>query len=230
MSFGNRFELLFPPSQFSLVLYRELFTGSDWLATISRSLRIALGTAVVSVLLGAPAAYGLVRGRFWLRPALLAVALAPLTIPTIVLALGLYFLFLPLGLAGSELSVLAAHVVIATPFVVVVCIATLQEVDECLEQAAAILGAGPAYVFRRVTLPMMMRGILVGAVFAFLTSFDEVVLSFFLNGTGAMTFPVKMFSSIQWEISPVLAAAASLMIAISIFTCLLYAAVQRRAH
>ena len=229
MSFGNRYELLFPPDRYSLVLYRELFTSSDWLATISRSLRIALGTAVISILLGAPAAYGLVRGRFWLGPALLMVALSPLTIPTVVLALGLYLLFAPLGLTGSEVSVMAAHIVIASPFVVVVCATTLRDVDERLEQAAAILGAGPTYVFRRVTLPLMIRGIVVGGLFAFLTSFDEVVLSYFLSGTAAMTFPVKMFSSIQWEISPVLAAAATLMTAISILTCLLFAAVQRRS-
>jgi putative spermidine/putrescine transport system permease protein len=229
MSFGNKYELMFPPNSLSLYLYEQLFTGPDWLRAMARSARIALGTAACALLLGIPGAYGLARGQFPGRNVLLIMVLSPLMIPSIVLALGLYLYFSYLGVLGGDLAVLVGHSVIATPFVIVIAMAALRDVDENLERAAGIMGAGPVQILFKVTLPLMRPAIFAGGLFAFLTSFDEVVIAYFLSGNAAMTLPVKMFSSIRWEISPVLAAAATFLTVVSLAICVAVASWQRRA-
>ena len=229
MSFGNKYELEFPPHSFSLYLYEQLFTGADWLRAMARSARIAVGTATCALVLGIPAAYGLVRGRFAGRDFLLIAVLSPLMIPSIVLALGLYLYFSYLGVVGGDLAVLVGHCVIATPFVIVIAMAALRDIDENLERAAGIMGAGPVQILLKVTLPLMRDAIFAGGLFAFLTSFDEVVIAYFLSGNAAMTLPVKMFSSIRWEISPVLAAAATFLTVVSFASCMAVAGWKKRA-
>jgi putative spermidine/putrescine transport system permease protein len=229
MSFGNKYELEFPPRSFSLYLYEQFFASADWLRALERSFRIAVATAAVSMLLGVPAAYGLERGRFAGRNLLFMLVLSPVILPSIVLALGLYLYFSRLRVLGNDFSVLLGHTVIASPFVVVVTLSGLRDVDENLERAAAIMGAGPLYSFCHVTLPLLRPALLAGTLFAFLTSFDEVVIAYFLSGNAAMTLPVKMFSSIHWEISPVLAAVSTLLTVMSMAVCLIVAVWERRA-
>lgn len=227
LSFGDKNELMFPPSSLSLFHYERYFFESNWMAATWMSLRVALATAVVSLLLGVPAAYGIVRSDFPGKRLVTLFVLSPVLIPVIVVALGLYLYFAALGLRGGEVALVLGHSLVTTPFVIVTSMAGLRHVDANLEAAGAIMGATPLAVFRRITLPLLRPAIVAGALFAFLISFDEVVIAYFLTRAGFATLPVKMYGSIQWEISPVIAAVSALLTILSLGICLLVAAVQR---
>jgi putative spermidine/putrescine transport system permease protein len=154
--------------------------------------------------------------------------LSPILVPIIVIALGLYFYFASLGITGSELALVMGHAVYTTPFVIVTAMAGLRHVDQNLETAATIMGAGPIYTFFRVTLPLLKPAMFAGGLFAFLMSFDEVVVAYFISKAGSTTLPVKMFSSIQWEISPVLAAVSTFLTVVSLVICLIGALFQKK--
>jgi putative spermidine/putrescine transport system permease protein len=214
----------FPPRSWSLDLYREFFglSGSRiWLDSTFLSFRVAVVTTILAVLVGVPAAYGLVRGTYPGRTLVTIFLLSPLFVPVVVLALGLYMYFAPLRLTGSEFSLILGHVLVVTPFVILSCMGGMRRIDVNLELAAAVMGSGRFRVMYTVVVPLLAPSIVAGALFAFLMSFDEVVISYFLSATGSMTLPVRMYSSIEWEISPVLAAASSILTATSIVICLL---------
>lgn len=216
--------LEFPPRSWSLDLYREFFGlggPAVWIDSTLLSLRVALITTILAVLAGVPAAYGLVRGTYPGRMLVTVFLLSPLFIPTVVLALALYLYFAPLRLTGSELSLVLGHAIAVTPFVILSCMSGMRRIDPNLELAAAVMGAGKLRVMCTVIVPLLAPSIVAGGLFAFLMSFDEVVISYFLSATGSMTLPVRMYSSIEWEISPVLAAASSILTVASIAICLL---------
>lgn len=228
MSFGGRDEIVFPPDSFSLELYRQFFFTQDWIQATFMSFRVGLGTTLLSLLLGVPAAYGLVRGNYPGKKFVAIFLLSPILVPVIVIALGMYLYFTTLGLGGSEVSLILGHTVYVTPFVIVTSMSGLRHVDINLEHVAQIMGAHPLYTFWTVTLPLLRPALLTGGLFAFLISFDEVVIAYFLVEAGAMTLPVKMFSAIQWEISPVLAAASTILSLLSVIACLLGASLRFR--
>ena len=227
LSFGDRSELVFPPSSLSLFQYNKYFFESNWMAATWMSFRVALATAALSLLIGVPAAYGLVRGDFPGKKVATLFLLSPVLIPVIVVALGLYLYFSAIGLRGGELPLILGHTLVATPFVIVTAMAGMRHVDVNLESAGIIMGAGRWLVFRRITLPLLRPAILAGALFAFLISFDEVVIAYFITRAGFATLPVKMYGSIQWEISPVIAAVSTLLTVLSLAVCLLVAATQK---
>lgn len=227
ISFGTPDSIRFPPREFTLDLYRIFFASADWTGPLLQSFKIALITSAVSTLLAVPAAYGLVRFDFPLKSVVMALILCPLVIPSIVVALGLYLYFSVIGINGSNMALLAGHVIAVTPFVVIVIAAGVTKLDANLEFAATLMGATRVKMFRSVVLPQLLPSILAGWLFAFLISFDEVVLSWFLVGANTATLPVKMFSSIQWEISPVIAAVSTLLTLVSLIVCLLTASLQR---
>jgi putative spermidine/putrescine transport system permease protein len=226
LSFGSGNEMVFPPTSYSLDQYRKYFFETTWMTSTLLSVRVALITCVVSLLIGVPAAYGLVRSNFKYKRLVLVLLLAPVLVPVIVVALGLYLYFSAIGLIGSEFALVLGHSLVAIPFVVVTAMAGLRHVDANLEVAGTIMGAGPLLVFRRITLPLLKPAIVAGALFAFLISFDEVVIAYFVGRAGFGTLPVKMFGSIQWEISPVLAAISTLLTVLSLGICLVGALVQ----
>lgn len=228
MSFGNEYAFEFPPHSYSLVLYQKLFADSQWLSAGWLSLRVAVLSTLAALLLGVPAAYGLVRGRFPGKRAILLFLMSPILVPVVVIALGLYLHLARLQIAGSLLGMVLAHTLYVLPFVLVTAVAGLRHVDRNLETVASLMGAGRLTVFCRVTLPLLRPALLAGALFAFLMSFDEVVIAFFLVEATAFTLPVKMYSSIQHDASPILAAVSSILTVLSIVVCLAATFVRRR--
>lgn len=213
LAFTDSIFLNYPIPEFSLRWFRELFTADAWRRAIVNSLIIGAGTTALATVLGTIAALGL-RGH----PASLlfgffrTVFLLPMVVPAVVLGVGMQLIFAGYGLANTYLGVIVAHTVIAIPFVLVNVTAALQGIDRRLENAAASLGASPAVVLQKVTLPLALPGILSGAVFAFATSLDEVVLTLFVAGPNQRTVARQMFSTIRENISPEIAAAAFLFI------------------
>jgi putative spermidine/putrescine transport system permease protein len=221
MSFNSTDELAFPPDSFSLRQYEAFFLKGDWLSSTFLSFKIAIATAVLAVVIGVTAAYGLARSSFPGRGAIVLFLLSPMLVPVVVVALGLYLYFATLGFSGSALPIVVGHTLVAIPFVIITASSALRHMERNIEAAAMIMGASPFQVFRKVTLPLLRSGIIASALFAFLISFDEVIIAYFVGRAGFSTLPVKMFSTIQWEISPVIAAVATLLTILSTGICIL---------
>ncbi|HEX6369804.1 MAG TPA: ABC transporter permease [Longimicrobium sp.] len=215
ISFSDSRYLLFPPRDFSLRWYRAAFADESWRAAFVASCQIAAAVTILATSIGTLGAFALVRGRMRWKSALMAVALSPIVIPGIVLAVGSYFLFAQVGLLETRVALIAAHTALALPVVLVSVVTSLQTVDPTLEQAARTLGASPREVALRVTLPLIRPGILAGAVFAFVISFDEPVVALFVAGTHLVTLPKRMWDGIQYEIDPTSAAVSVLLVCVS---------------
>ncbi|HVR55346.1 MAG TPA: ABC transporter permease [Pseudolabrys sp.] len=220
ISFGNRVELVFPPKNYSLDLYRDFFGSPDWLTVTYRSGRNALLSACLALLAGVPGAYALARVSFPGKQLLVTLILSPILVPIVVISLGLYLYYLEISLAGTVAGLVLAHAMYVTPFVVITMAAGISQLDERLETAATIMGASRSRVFWDVVLPQLTPSLISASLFAFLMSFDEVVIAWFITGPGTVTLPVKMYSSIKWESSPVLAAVATILIVVSMVVCL----------
>jgi putative spermidine/putrescine transport system permease protein len=228
LSFSAGTFLTFPLPGLSLRWYQELFTSGPWQLALRNSLIVAGATTVLATALGTLAALGLTRADFPGKTALMGVIISPMVVPLVIIAVGVYFFYAPLGLTGSLVGLTLAHTALAVPFVVITVAATLYGFDRNQVRAAASLGASPAVVFLRVTLPLILPGVISGALFAFVTSFDEVVVALFLTGPGERTLPRQMFNGIRENISPVIAAAATLLIALSVLLMLTVEALRRR--
>jgi putative spermidine/putrescine transport system permease protein len=180
------------------------------------------------MVLGTLASLGLAQWKSRLKPLVLAVVLSPVVVPGVITAVGLYFFFAPLGLTGSYLGLILAHTALATPFVVIPVSATLQSFDTNLARAAASLGAPPLYAFRKVILPLILPGLASGALFAFATSFDEVIIVLFMAGPEQRTLPREMFSGIRENISPTITAAAVILTTMSVLLLATMEGLRRR--
>ncbi|WP_217358495.1 ABC transporter permease [Ruegeria atlantica] len=216
MAFGNKDSLTFPPTEMSTYLFEQYFFTSDWIEVTLRSARIALLAMFCALVLGIPAAYSLVRGNYPGRRFVTIILLSPILIPVVVVALGLLLYFSSLSLTGTELSIVAGHTVYTLPFVVVTAIAGLRHLDPNIEMAARIMGASELRIFLSVTLPNLRSSIISGGAFAFLMSFDEVIIAYFISGVNTTTLPVKMYHTIRWEIAPVLAAVSAILILVTV--------------
>jgi putative spermidine/putrescine transport system permease protein len=171
---------------------------------------------VVATLLGTLAALGVARLPRTLRALATGLILSPLIVPTIVVAIGVYYAFSRLGLVGTPVGLILAHSCLAAPFVVTSVSASLKGLDPRLEQAALGLGATPRRVFLEITLPLIRPGVLVGALFAFITSFDELVVALFISGSGAVTLPRRMWDDLRYQIEPTIAAVSTLTIVLTV--------------
>lgn len=227
ISFGSDDQITFPPHGFSLRLYEQFFSSPSWTLPLWQSVQVAALTTVLSLLVAVPAAYGMVRHEFPGKQVLVVLLMSPVAIPVIVIALGLYLYLSFLGLTGTLFGLVVAHTVYVSPFVIVTVAAGVRKLDSRLEFAATMMGANRRTVFSSVVLPQLGPSILAGALFAFLISFDEVVLAWFLTGAKTATLPVKMYSAIQWEISPVIAAVSTLLTILSFVACTVAAVFQR---
>lgn len=232
VSLTSRSSFSFPPEGLSLQWYRNFFTDASWVESLLTSLKIATLVAGLSTVLGTMAAIGLLR---WRRPAganaIRAALLAPMVIPGIILGIGIYAVFAELHLLGSTVGFVIAHTVVALPLVVIPVTASLAGVDPALERAAENLGASPWSVRRHITLPLILPGILTGALFAFVTSFDEVLISLFIKSPSLETLPVKMYASVVDENDPTMTAAATVVIVLTVFVLGLSAlAARSRRH
>lgn len=227
MSFGTGGELVFPPRTYSLELYRQYFQESTWMAVTLQSVKVALATMVASLILGFSAAYGITRTDFRGKSLLTILLLSPMFMPHIAVALAMYLYLARLGLVGTTIGLITAHTIVTVPFVIVTAFAGLRHIDRNLELAAQTMGAGRLRIVWKVVLPLIVPSVIVGALFAFLLSFDEVVISYFISGVQSETLPVKMYSSIHWEISPVLAAISTLLTLLSFGACVALSLLQR---
>lgn len=212
LSFNANSFLLYPMSGFSLRWYEEFFGSATWTDALKNSLIISPLATLLAVVLGTLASIGLTRASFPGKALLVSVLISPMVVPVVISGVAIYLFFSPLGLSGSYLGLILAHAMLGVPFVITTVTATLQGFDFNLVRAAASLGVGPVGAFFKVTLPIVGPGIVSGALFAFATSFDEVVVTLFLASPEQQTLPRKMFSGIRDNISPTIAAAATILV------------------
>ena len=227
LSFGSSQWLIFPPPSWTLKWYQDLFADPRWLYSALTSLKIAAIVTVLSVVIGFLAALGLNRGTFRGRGALRALFLTPMILPVVVLAVALYALFLRLGLAGTTFAFVVAHLLIALPLSIISIGNALEGFDRSIEDAAILCGASPWEARLRVTVPAISHGLFAAAVFSFLASWDEVVLAIFMATSTLQTLPVKIWSTLRQDLTPVIAAASTLLIAFTIFLMVLAALVRK---
>ncbi|MGY3473492.1 ABC transporter permease subunit [Bradyrhizobium ottawaense] len=211
MSFSGAAFLEFPPSSLSLRWYWSFLGDPSWIGALWTSVQIGIAVAIVSTIVGTLAAYGLSRTSPRLRSFLTMVILTPITIPAIVVGVAAYLGLVNLGLLGAKTGIVLAHSIGAIAYVVVVVSATFANFDRRLEQAAQSMRAGPLTTFTRVTLPLIRPGIIAGALFAFIASFDELVITSLISGFAVRTLPLKMLENIRQQIDPTLAAVGSLL-------------------
>lgn len=211
MSFSAGAFLEFPPSGLSLHWYRSFFDDPAWTGAFWNSVQIAATVAILATIVGTLAAYGLSRTLPRLRASLTMMILTPITVPVIVVGVATYFGLVKLHLVGTTTGIVLAHSISAIGYVVVIVSATLANFDRRLEQASKSMRAGPLKTFMRITLPLIRPGITAGAVFAFIASFDEVVITSLVSGLSIRTLPLKMYENINQQIDPTIAAVGSLL-------------------
>jgi putative spermidine/putrescine transport system permease protein len=229
MGFSSSQILTFPPPGWSLQWYQKMLTDPQWTNGFVNSLEVATLTAIVSSVLGTLAALGLVRGRFPGKSLVNGLILTPLIVPVIIIAIGMFSLYVRWKITGSLIGLVAAHTALAIPFVVINVSVSLRTMDMNLEMAAQNLGAGPIRTFRRITLPLALPGILAGALFAFLTSWDEVVVAIFISTARFRTLPVEMWEQVRQVVDPTVAAVATVVLAVTTTVLLLVFVVRRQA-
>ena len=230
VSFSAADYLSFPPPGLSLRWYRRFLGVPTWRQAIGVSVQVASLTMVFATALGLAAAVALVRGRFRGKGAVYAFLLSPAIVPTVITAIGLYFFFVRLKATGSILAMALGHTVLALPIVVIIIAATLQGFDTRLEQAALSLGASRLTALRRITLPLIAPGVLSAALFAFLTSFDELLIPLFLSGVEVQTLTVRIWNSLTLEVDPTIAAVSTFLIGVTTTVLGISALLRRRGE
>lgn len=218
----------YPIHQFTLKWFTEFFTNETWRLSVRNSFVIALAATFIATTLGTLAAVGLMHRNLPGRALLTAILVSPMIVPIVIIAVGAYFFYSTLGIANSLTGIVLAHAVLGTPFVLITVSATLAGFDTSLVRAARVLGASPWTAFRRVTLPIIWPGVFSGALFAFATSFDEVVVVLFLGSVEQRTVPRQMWTGLREQLSPTILAAAVVLIAISVAMLLTLEALRRR--
>ena len=212
LAFSNASYLSFPPPSYSLRWFSSFFSNADWIDALLFSLRTAGLAAVLSVVVGLPAAFAVVRNRFRGRLPIYLLLISPLIIPHVVMAVSLYFSFSGTSLIGSSLGFIIAYATIGIPYTLVVFVAGLKRFDRNLERAASSLGAKGVTTLRTVTLPLLLPTLISAALFSFIAGFDDVVYGLFLSGPGATPLPMRMWDNIRLEISPQIAVIAVLFL------------------
>ncbi|WP_212630401.1 ABC transporter permease [Pseudomonas sp. KB-10] len=230
LSFGSSQWLVFPPPGWTLKWYGQFFANPEWMASALASLKVAVLTTVCAVALGLPCAFALIRGKFPGREALYALFTLPMIVPLVIIAVAVYALFLKLGYTGTLLAFVISHVIVALPFTIISIINSLKLFDQSIEDAAVICGSSRLQAIVKVTFPAIRPGILAGALFAFLVSWDEVVLSVMMASPQLQTLPVKMWSTLRQDLTPVIAVASTLLIGLSIVIMLIAALLRRRSE
>jgi len=216
------------PQAYSLRWYRTVAEDPQWLRALANSLVIGFAATALATALGTLAALGLSNPAMPGRSLAMGLLISPMVTPVIISAAGMFFFYSDLGLAQTYPGLILAHTALGTPFVVITVTATLSGFDPNLTRAAASLGAGPVRTFRRVQLPLIAPGVISGALFAFATSFDEVVTVLFIGGLDQRTIPRQMWSGIREQISPAILAVATLLIAFALLLMLVVEWLRRR--
>src|SRR4030095_12017442 len=212
LSFADSTFLVYPIPGWSLRWYENLFTSSDWTRAARNSFIVAPAATLIATVLGTLAAVGLARVDFAFKGTLMSLLIAPMVVPIVVVGVSTYLFFAPLGLVDSYAGLILVHAALGAPFVLTTVLATLQGFNQNLVRASLSLGESPFKTFFRITLPVIAPGVGSGSLFAFATSFDEVVVTLILAGPDQMTLPRQMFTGIRENITPTIAAVATLLI------------------
>ena len=226
----NEAMLRFDPDAYSLRWYRDILANDQWAHSAKNSIIVALFSTFLATVLGTLAAVGLSRPHMPYRTAIMGILISPMIVPLIISAAGMFFFYSNIGLAQTLTGLVLAHTALGTPFVVITVTATLIGFDQSLIRAAASLGATPVYTFFKVIMPLILPGVISGALFAFITSFDEVVVVFFLAGFEERTIPRQMWAGIREQISPTILAVATLLIIVSVILLTAVELLRRRSE
>ena len=216
LSFNAEPYFSYPMPGLSLQWYRDFFGNPRWTGALGLSVKLAVVVTILSTALGTLAALGLTRNQLPFRSVILGLLLLPMIVPVIIVAVAVFMSFGYFGLIGTFTGLVLAHTALATPFVVITVTSTLTSFDWSLLRAAQSLGATSMFTFRRVILPLILPGVVTGAIFAFVISFDEVVVALFLSSAEQRTLPKQMFSGIREMISPTITAAATVQVLFSV--------------
>jgi len=218
------------PTAYSLRWYHDLFTSEEWLSSIRNSFFIAISATIISTTLGTVAAIGLSRREMPARGLITAILISPMVVPLIVTGAGLFSFYARLNLTNTFFSIIMSHVVLGTPFVIITVTAAMSGFDQSLIRAAQNLGANQTTTFFKVILPLLLPGVISGALFAFMTSLDEVVVVIFLAGPAQTPMTVRMFSGLRENISPTILAIATILVLISVVLLTSLEMLRRRSE
>jgi len=222
--------LSFDPAGFSTRWYEEFFASEEWMRSIKNSFMVAIASTIIATSLGTLAALGLSRPEMPYRALIMSILISPMIVPLIISAAGMFFFYSSVNLAGTYLGLILAHTALGIPFVVITVTATLSGFDHSLTRAAAGLGANSRTVFFKIMLPLVTPGVVSGALFAFITSFDEVVVAIFIAGVEERTIPLQMWGGIREQISPTILAVASLLVLVSVILLTVLELIRRRSE
>ena len=228
LAFNSQPYFTYPIPGFSLRWFEAIWQDTVWLQSIRNSIVVAVASTAISTTLGTLAAIGLMRKDLPGKGLITAILVSPMIVPIIITAVGSYFFYSTLGIANSLTAIILSHAALGTPFVVITVTATMVGFDQSLTRAARSLGASPLHAFRTITIPLVWPGILSGALFAFATSFDEVVTVLFLGGVEQRTVPRQMWSGVREQLSPTILAVATVLIVISVVMLLTLEFLRRR--
>jgi putative spermidine/putrescine transport system permease protein len=215
---------------YSLRWYRDIIENEQWLHSMKNSFIVAICATLLATTLGTLAALGLSRAHMPARTLFMSILISPMIVPLIITAAGMYFFYSHIGLAQSLPGIILAHTALGTPFVVITVTATLSGFDTNLIRASSSLGATPTYTFFNITMPLILPGMISGGLFAFITSFDEVVVVLFLAGFEERTIPRQMWAGIREQISPTILAVATLLICVSVVLLMTLELLRRRGE
>lgn len=221
--------LTLDPDAFSLRWYETFLTSDRWIDSIQNSVIVAFCSTFFSAVLGTLAALGLSRSELPFKGVIMGLLISPMIVPLIIAAAGMFFFYSKLGISQTYVGLIMAHTALGTPFVVITVTATLSNFDHTLVKAGASLGATPTYTFFKVTMPLIMTGIISGALFAMMTSFDEVIVAIFIAGVEQRTIPLQMWAGIREQISPTILAVATILITFSIIMLSTVEILRRRS-
>jgi putative spermidine/putrescine transport system permease protein len=210
--------------------WADAWANAQWIRAAKNSIIIGVFSTIVATVLGTLAALGLARPEMPFRRTIMAILLSPMIVPIIITATGLFFFYSATGLSGTYAGLILAHAVLGIPFVIITVTATLVGFDRSLSRAAASLGAAPATSFFRVTMPLILPGVVSGALFAFVTSFDEVVVVLFIAGPEQQTIPRQMWNGIREQLSPSILAVATILVAVSVALLAVIELLRRRSE
>ncbi len=234
LSFNSEPYFTYPMPGFSLRWYNEIFGDSPisilWQRAIVNSIIVGICAAALATVLGTLAALGMTRTKFPFKGLIMAVLISPIIVPIVITAVAMFYFYAKVGLVSNLFGIILAHAALGAPFVVITVTATLIGFDQNLVRAGSILGANPVRVFRLVTLPIILPGVVSGALFAFATSWDELVVVLFLASTEQHTIPRRMWSGIRELISPTITAAATMLIILSILLMVVMELLRRRSE
>ena len=210
--------------------WRDAWQNAAWVNAAKNSIIIGFFSTILAAVLGTIAALGLSRPEMPYRRAIMAILISPMIVPIIIVATGLFFFYSAIGLANSYVGIILAHATLGIPFVIITVTATLVGFDQSLNRAALSLGASPTTTFFKVTMPLILPGVISGALFAFVTSFDEVVVVLFVAGHDQQTIPRQMWNGIREQISPAILAVATILVVISVALLTVLELLRRRGE